>query len=83
MKALKIWPDQFEAVRTGEKTAEFRRNDRDYIIGDTLRLMKFDPETELLSGEYIDVSVTSITYGPDFGIPKKYCVMSICKVGPE
>ncbi|ALX94661.1 hypothetical protein AV650_14345 [Serratia fonticola] len=39
---LKIRPDFLAAVMTGEKRAEFRRNDRDFTVGDLLRLSEVD-----------------------------------------
>lgn len=35
---LKIKPSYFESVLSGQKTFEFRKNDRDYHIGDELIL---------------------------------------------
>ncbi|HEJ6927272.1 DUF3850 domain-containing protein [Serratia nevei] len=35
---LKILPEHFAAVVSGEKKAEFRINDRGYAVGDLLRL---------------------------------------------
>lgn len=40
---LKIWPEQFEAVKSGIKRFEFQKNDRDFQVGDLLRLRKFYP----------------------------------------
>jgi hypothetical protein len=39
---LKILPKYFEEVWNENKTFELRKDDRDYKIGDTLRLLEFD-----------------------------------------
>lgn len=39
---LKITPVHFIGVMNGTKTAEFRVNDRNFQIGDTLELCEFD-----------------------------------------
>lgn len=40
---LKTWPVYFTAAQDGSKTFEVRKNDRDYKVGDTLVLYKWDP----------------------------------------
>ena len=35
---LKILPEYFEAVKSGKKTFELRKNDRDFCVGDILIL---------------------------------------------
>lgn len=39
--SVKILPEYFEAVISGEKTFEIRYNDRDYKVGDSLCLKEF------------------------------------------
>ena len=39
---LKTWPKYFHALAAGDKTFEARRNDRDYRVGDVLRLREWD-----------------------------------------
>lgn len=39
---LKILPQYFEEVWKGNKTFELRKDDRNYKVGDTLRLLEFD-----------------------------------------
>lgn len=41
---LKILPKYYDAVINGMKTFEIRKNDRNYSVGDTLRLREFDKD---------------------------------------
>ena len=43
---LKTWPKYFEAVRSQNKTFEFRYNDRDFEVGDTLCLLEWQPDAD-------------------------------------
>jgi hypothetical protein len=43
MHNLKCWPEYFPAVLSGEKPFELRFNDRDFRVGDGLRLQEFEP----------------------------------------
>ena len=72
---LKCWPFPFEKAWDGKKTHEVRHNDRDFAIGDILRLREYDPNTKQESGRVLDAKVTDITTG--FGLPPELCVMSI------
>lgn len=73
---LKCWNEFHDAIRRGEKTFEVRKNDRDFQVGDVLRLHRFDPETQTFSSSVISRLVTYIMHGPAFGIEAGYCVMS-------
>ncbi|WP_140920808.1 DUF3850 domain-containing protein [Limnobaculum xujianqingii] len=64
--ALKINSEYFHAVAMGEKSAEFRRADRDYRVGDLLTLREYGsfPWIDVkqgFSGEEITVQITHIT----------------------
>lgn len=74
---LKIWPDQFKAVRSGIKPFEWRKNDRGFQLGDILALAEFDPTTGQYSGESINARVTYMLSGPSFGVPDGYVIMGI------
>lgn len=64
---LKCWPAYFAAVRSGAKSFEIRRNDRDFAIGDTLRLMEFDPSTDTFTGQVEERLVTFLLSEEAFG----------------
>lgn len=74
---LKSWPEPFDATASGKKRHEYRRYDRDFKEGDRLVLLRYDPKEKKYTGESLVLSVTYVTYGPSFEIPKGYCVMSV------
>ncbi|WP_341224590.1 DUF3850 domain-containing protein [uncultured Arcticibacterium sp.] len=41
---LKILPEYFEEVKRRNKTFELREDNKNYKVGDTLRLLEFDNE---------------------------------------
>jgi hypothetical protein len=47
---LKTWPEYFEAISTGEKTFDLRKDDRGFKVGDTLRLREWSPVSKEYSG---------------------------------
>lgn len=55
---LKIWPQFFEAVKSGVKTFELRVNDREFQTGDMVRLVEWDPE----------MRVTDLEGGPPYKV---------------
>lgn len=74
---LKTWPAPFEALRAERKTFEFRLNDRDFQVGDCLVLQEYNPETDNVTGEAVTRRVVYLLDGGKFGVPPKYCVMSV------
>jgi len=71
---LKTNPDPFGALFTKEKTAEFRKNDRGFKIGDTLILKEYNSFTAY-TGRYLLRKVTHIQIG--YGIPDGYAMLSV------
>jgi len=83
---VKSWPHLFEATLTGAKTHDLRRaNDRDYRVGDILRLQEFDPDTRRFTGRELRVRITYITSArfpcalSDSSLDPAYCILSITK----
>ena len=84
---LKTWPEPFAAVRARLKPWELRFNDRDYQVGDLLRLREWCPpainahdlsgEADGYTGEVEDRRVTWMLEGGNFGLPKGYVIMSL------
>ena len=74
---LTSWPSQFQAMWTGLKRAEFRRDDRGYQIGDLLQLREWDPERSQYTGFRLTARVTHLVRGPEFEVPRGFVVLSI------
>jgi hypothetical protein len=74
---LKIDPDQLSELVRGAKTHEVRVFDRDYKVGQTLRLGGYDRALRVYTGEGALVEVTCITWPGTFGLPADVGVMSV------
>lgn len=75
---LKTSPEQFQAVCRGEKTFEWRKDDRGgFDPGDVLVLEEFDPEEQEYTGPSKAVRVGYVVRGPAFGVPEGYAVLSL------
>jgi len=60
---LKCWPEFFEKLMTGEKTFDIRLNDRDYQVGDTVKMREYNPDTREYTGRGMDFNIKYITKG--------------------
>ncbi len=74
IKQLKTIEPYFSQVRENKKGFELRLNDRDFAVGDNLRLMQFVDGKE--TGEYIDVVVICLLQGFK-GLEDGYCILGI------
>ena len=78
--SLKVWPEFFEALESGKKTFEVRRDsDRGFAVGDMLNLKEFEPSPS--GGHYTDRQINrKIVYklpGGKFGIDPDFCVLGL------
>ena len=60
MHRLKCHPAEFDAVVSGTKVHEFRKNDRHFAVGDLLELGQWDPKTERFTGKWTRRVITYI-----------------------
>lgn len=72
---LKVDSGPFRAIQSGEKTFEFRRNDRGFAVGHVLFLCELHGGE--LTGRTSRHLVTYILHGGSYGVPDDFCVMSI------
>ena len=80
---LKIWPEPFVAILTGDKPYEYRHDDRGFAVDDVLHLREWDPDTGAYTGSWANADVTHITRGPEFGVPVGFVVMGIALTGAQ
>jgi len=73
---LKTWPEFYQPIVCGEKTTELRKNDRNFKVGDELRLREFDPKTKRYSGHEASARIIGIILKSP-GLTPDYCAISI------
>jgi hypothetical protein len=73
---LKVWPEYFEKLVSGEKNFELRTNDRDFKVGDTLHLQEYVYADAEYTGREVERTVDYIVQG-EFGLPDDVCVMAL------
>jgi hypothetical protein len=73
---LKTWPSYFGALERGEKTFEFRKDDRSFEVGDVLRLLEYDEMG--YTGREVLRRVTYVARGGV--IPIGFCAMSVLPI---
>ncbi|MGA7861668.1 MAG: DUF3850 domain-containing protein [Thermoplasmata archaeon] len=66
---LKCWPEGFAAVLDGRKKSEFRKFDRNFIVGDRLMLREWSPVTREYTGRQIRRVITHVSNLEPFGAP--------------
>ena len=76
---LKILPEFFAPVVKGDKTFEIRKNDRNFKVGDLVRLLEYNPETQRYSGQHCLVYITYILNSKEFCKPG-FIVFSFVKL---
>ncbi len=75
---LKTWPQMFDAVKSGKKRFELRRDDRGFEEGHTLMLREWRPTTKEFTGRVLYVRVMFILRDVEpFGLKPGFCAMSI------
>lgn len=74
---LEAWPVPYADVCRGVKRAELRKDDRDFRIGDYLRLREFDPVKGEYSGRWLMHRITHIVRDSRSGLQPGYAVLSI------
>jgi len=78
---VKSWSHLFDAIVSGAKPYDLRKNDRGYKVGDTLRLWRYDNINGKYTGDHHDVNVSYITSNDtpcavsSAVLPNEYCIL--------
>ena len=71
---LKCDPKPFQMVMLGAKCFEWRKLDRPYAVGDSLKLAEWDPELKMFTGRKCFRKIEYILTG-EYGIPPEYGIL--------
>ena len=74
---LKIIPEFFSPLLFQDKNFELRKNDRDFKVGDKLKLNEWNPETKEYTSRYAYKTITYILQGGVYGLAPDYCILSL------
>lgn len=75
---FKSHPDVFWPAALGEKSFEFRKDDRGgYHVGQTVRLRCYDPDHGFHGHPPLDRRITNILRGGEFGLQEGYCILGL------
>lgn len=77
---LKSWPLYFDAIVSGEKTFESRKDDRGFALGDVLLLREWDPRVSQYTGRTAVAEVSHILSDERFGVQPGFVVMGLRNV---
>lgn len=91
---VKSWPEHFEAIKSGVKTFDLRRNDRDYHVADVLHIKEWNPDIVAnkvagLTGRGIIKKITYVMQGvsdkpaPLRGLYADYCILGLADLEPK
>jgi hypothetical protein len=86
---LKTWPDEFWAMKFGEKRFDYRKNDRNFKVGDLVLLEEYEALGEDgaeigYTGQRLLFEITYILDGAEapvqYNLPAEYCIMDLLPV---
>ena len=70
---IKIRPEYYKSVIAGMKTFELRENDRDYQVGDEVKLMEWDEDG--FTGRYYTITITYVLKDcREYGLADGACI---------
>lgn len=71
---LKIAGHFFDEISYGKKKFEIRKNDRNFRVGDRVKLQEVNVMG--LTGREITIEIQYILFGAQFGLRKGYCIFN-------
>jgi Domain of unknown function (DUF3850) len=77
---LKIHPNFYSAVASGQKKAEVRKNDRDFRAGDIVSLLEWLQISDRPTGRAVEVVITHVLPGGTYGLAADYCMFSFALI---
>lgn len=75
---LKVYPQFWPSVKNGSKPFEVRRNDRNFRVGDLVKLFAYDPKSGYVDRSVsVSYPITYVLHHEDFpiGVPIGFVVL--------
>lgn len=80
---LKTIQPHFNHMWNNLKTFEIRKDDRNFKVGDVVRLHEYDPQNKTYSNSQIIRLITHILRdAPELGLMPGYCILSLKPLNP-
>jgi hypothetical protein len=76
---LKTHDGPFDRVKIGQKNFEFRKNDRNFQMGDTVILREYLPNLGIYTRQEIRATIGYVLKDA-FGVPEGYCCFSLLDI---
>jgi len=77
---LKCWPPFWGDIDALRKTFDVRRRDREFRVGDYLRLREYRRQDDVYTGRICFRRIAYILPGGRFGLDAGYCVLGLEEV---
>ncbi len=80
---LKTWETYFNALESGEKNFELRKNDRGFLVGHQLLLREYNQHTQNYTGRTLRRKITFVLEGSEaeiFGLKPGFCILALKEV---
>ena len=84
---VKSWTYLYDEIVSGRKTADMRdKTERDYRVGDTMTLRRYDQATGEYTGETCNVEITHVISNDtpcamsSVALHRNYCILSIRRI---
>lgn len=80
---VKSWSHFFDAIKAGNKRHDLRKMDRNFVVGDTLLLQRYDNINGVYTGEELEVEITYITSNAtpcafsSAVLDRNFCILSL------
>jgi len=80
---LKTLEKYFNAMASGEKTFELRKNDRGFLVGHQLLLREYNPHSKSYTGRTLRLKINYVLAGSEaeqFGLKPGYCILGLTAI---
>jgi hypothetical protein len=74
---LKVWMNYYEDIAEGKKNFELRFNDRNFQVGDVLRLREYNEKENYYTDREITKTISYILSDTTFGLKDNWIVIGL------